>query len=75
MHSIEVGTCKVRELTVAVISALQLEGGQPFPVMKLFVHLHVAMVFGSPFTATRCRVLPYNTHAAFDPSILFSLRI
>lgn len=33
---------------------------------------HVAMVFGSPFTATRRRVLPYDTHAAFNSSILFS---
>jgi hypothetical protein len=38
MHSAEVGACKVRGLTVAVMSALQLEGGQLFPVTKLFVH-------------------------------------
>jgi hypothetical protein len=43
--------------------------------MNVDPHIHVAMVFRTPFTATRGRVLPYDTHAAFDASILLSLRV
>ena len=62
----------MRELTVAVMSALHLQRRQR-PSQRLFAHSHIAVVFSAAFTAMRRGILPYDTHAAFNPSILFSV--
>lgn len=33
------------------------------------------MIFGAPLTAPGCRILPYDTHAAFNASIFLSLGV